>query len=175
MFAGKTARLIECLEAARVGGRRVLAVKHPLDSRYDPAQLHTHDGRTFPAVSIANAADLQPAASDAEVLGVDEAQFFGRCLVPTCEKLVAAGRTLIVAGIDHDTWGQPFPPLPELKALADEVEQRYAVCGVCGGPATFHQRMVPVVDGNLIGGPREFEPRCVAHFTPLPAPAPRYE
>ena len=174
MFAGKTARLIERLKAARAAGRRVAAFKHPLDTRYDPTHLITHDGGSFDALAVARANDVLAHAGDADVVGIDEAQFFGRELVAVCQKLRADGKTVIVAGIDHDTWGQPFPPLPQLKALADEVEQRHAPCTVCGQPATFHQRVAPVIDGQLVGGPGEYEPRCPAHFTPLPPPAPVY-
>ena len=175
MFSGKTGRLIELLEAERVTGRCVVACKHRLDARYDATRLATHDGQSFPAVATRNAAEVLSRAAEADVVGIDEAQFFGRPLTAVCQTLLSAGKTVIVAGIDHDTWGQPFPPLPELKALADEVEQRYARCTVCGRPAEFHQRMVPVIGGNLVGGPQEFEPRCAAHFTPLPPPAPAYE
>jgi thymidine kinase len=175
MFSGKTGRLIELLEAERAGERRVVACKHQLDARYDATRLATHDGRSFPAVAAADAGQVLARAGDADVVGIDEAQFFGRPLVAVCQTLIGAGKTVIVVGIDHDTWGQPFPPLPELKTLADEVEQRYARCTVCGQPAEFHQRMVPVIGGNLVGGPGEFEPRCAEHFTPLPPPAPVYE
>jgi thymidine kinase len=175
MFSGKTGRLIDRLEEAQSRGQRVVACKHPLDTRYAPHHLRTHDGRTFPARAVPNVAELLRYASHAETVGIDEAQFFGRPLVAACRTLVAQGQTVIVAGIDHDTWGQPFPPLPELKALAHEVEQRHAACAVCGAPAEFHQRMVPVVDGQLVGGPQEYQARCRRHFTPLPPPAPVYD
>ena len=42
MFAGKTTRLIELLRTAAAAGRRVLAVKHADDTRYDPTRLATH-------------------------------------------------------------------------------------------------------------------------------------
>jgi len=175
MFSGKTARLIERLETAVAAGRRVVACKHRLDRRYDPNRLITHDGRSFPAFSVGESTEIVPYAAGADVAGLDEAQFFGRPLIAVCQSLVAAGKTVVAAGIDHDTWGQPFPPLPQLKALADEVEQRHAPCAVCGEPAEFHQRMVPMVAGQLVGGPHEYQPRCAAHFTPLPPPAPIYE
>ncbi len=175
MFSGKTARLIEHLQAARAAGRRVVACKHRLDARYDPAHLATHDGRSFEAVAVANAGDILPAATDAAVVGIDEAQFFGGALVPVCQALTGAGGAVIVAGIDHDAWGRPFPPLPELCRRADAVERLAAPCTVCGRPAVYSQRIVPVRDDEMVGGPGEYEPRCPAHFTPLPPPAPHYE
>ncbi len=175
MFSGKTARLIEHLQAARAAGRRVVACKHRLDTRYDPAHLATHDGRSFDAVAVADAGDILSAATGAEVVGIDEAQFFGGALVPVCQTLTGVGVTVIVAGIDHDAWGRPFPPLPELCRRADVVEPLHAPCTVCGRPATYSQRVVPVKDDEMVGGPGEYEPRCPAHFTPLPPPAPHYE
>lgn len=174
MFSGKTARLIEHLRAARAAGRCVVACKHRLDTRYDPAHLATHDGRTFAAVAVANAGGILPAATDAQVVGIDEAQFFGGALVPVCRTLTSVGVAVIVAGIDHDAWGRPFPPLPDLCRQADAVELLHAPCAVCGRPAAYSQRVVPVTDDEMVGGPGEYEPRCRAHFTPLPPPAPHY-
>lgn len=172
MFAGKTARLIERLAAA--AGERVVACKHVLDSRYDPAHLATHDGRRFPAVAVPDPAAVERQAAEATVVGIDEAQFFGRALVAVCTRLRAAGGTVIVAGIHHDAWGQDFPPLPQLMALADEVELLHVPCTVCGRPAEYSQRLTPVPAGDMVGGPGDYEPRCGCCFEPLPGPRPVY-
>jgi thymidine kinase len=174
MFVGKTARLIERLRAVRDAGRRVVAFKHTLDVRYARDALATHDGLRFPASLLVNADEIPPRAGGAEVIGIDEAQFFGRRLVAVCEALRARGGQVIVAGIDYDAWGQPFPPLPSLKDIADSVEVMRASCRVCGEPAPFSQRMTPVVDGEMVGGPEDYEPRCARCFVPLPDPAPVY-
>ncbi|MBK9120752.1 MAG: thymidine kinase [Phycisphaerales bacterium] len=174
MFAGKTTRLIDQLVAAHLAGRRVLACKHHFDDRYDPAQLATHDRRRFQAVALETATEVLAEAATAEVIGIDEGHFFGRKLVGVCENLVARGCEVWVAGIDHDAWGQPFPPFPELKTIADEVEVLQIPCTVCRAPARYSQRLHPVTDGYMVGGPGDYEPRCAAHFQPLPPPAPEY-
>lgn len=174
MFAGKTAALIERLAEAQRAGRRVCAFKHAIDVRYQAARLATHDGHTFPAQVASTAADILAQRGDADVMGVDEAQFFGRPLVGACRTLVASGVDVLVVGIDHDAWGRPFPPLPELTRLADEVRVLSAPCRVCGRPARFSERLVPVTDPLMVGGPEAYEPRCAACFHPLPAPAPAY-
>lgn len=174
MFAGKTARLIDRLAAAGAAGRRVLACKHRLDARYHPTRLATHDGRSLDAVAVADAAEVAARAAAADVVGVDEAHFFGRPLLGVARALRAAGRAVVVAGIDRDAWGQPFPPLPELVGIADEVERLHAPCAVCGRPAVYSQRMVPVIGGQMVGGPGEYQPRCPEHFAPLPPPRPVY-
>jgi thymidine kinase len=167
MFAGKTARLIQRLQAAKAAGRRVSAFKHPLDSRYAPTELATHDGRRFPAQTVPDAAMVEVRAAAAEVVGIDEGQFFGPELLEICESLRKQGRHVIVAGIDHDTWGQPFAPFPQLKEVADSVELLHTPCRVCGEPARYSQRMIPVVDGQMVGGPEAYEPRCANCFVPL--------
>jgi len=170
MFAGKTGRLIERLLAAQARGQQVVAFKHTLDRRYAPGELATHDERHFPATALADPALIESRLGRAEIIGIDEAQFFGLPLVAVCQRLRAAGREIIAAGIDYDTWGRPFSPLPELRAIADDVELMDTPCRVCGSPARFSQRMVPVVDGQMVGGPQEYEPRCAACFVPWSGP-----
>lgn len=174
MFSGKTTRLIQLLSEFVTQGYRVTAYKHRLDARYDPVGLRTHDGTEFNAVPVADAAEIAEQISTAEVVGIDEAQFFGCPLICVCSDLRSAGRTVIVAGIDHDAWGQDFPPLPQLQEIADRVEHLHVPCTECGRPALYSQRIVPVTDADMVGGPNEYRPRCAAHFTPLPAPAPVY-
>ncbi|MBK9128267.1 MAG: thymidine kinase [Phycisphaerales bacterium] len=175
MFAGKTAMLIERLRAAEAAGRRVVAVKHALDARYASDCLATHDSRRFPARAVDAPEALVPLADGVDVVGVDEAQFFGVGLVEVVERLRRCGCDVVVAGIDHDAWGQDFPPLPLLARVADEDVVRTVPCTRCGRPARFSERVTPVVGEDLVGGPGDYRPRCAACFQPLPAPGPTYE
>ena len=168
MFAGKTARLIELLEAARAAGLTTAAFKHVLDRRYRDSELATHDNRHFPAEALAAAEEIETHAAGGQVIGVDEGQFFGPPLVETVLRLRTAGRRIIIAGIDYNAWGHDFGPFPKLKEIADAVEVLTRPCGVCGQPARYTQRMTPVVEGRMVGGPGEYEPRCETCFVPLP-------
>jgi thymidine kinase len=193
MFSGKTARLIGLLQAAAAAGRRVLAVKHAIDDRYDASHLATHDGRRFPAASARNAAEVmrlaagddavacreaavvEPAGRSArripfDVIGVDEAHFFGDELTDVCRALVRHGRSVIAVGLHHDAWGRPFAPLPALIELADVVTLLQAPCTGCGAPAEYSQRMTPVTDPLMIGGPEAYQARCAGCFVPLAPP-----
>lgn len=170
MFSGKTEWLIHRLRREQAAGRRVRAFKHAVDVRYDAEHLITHTDERFPATRAADADALLELAGDAEVVGIDEGQFFGGALVRVVRELAARGVTVLVAGITHDAWGRQFEPIPQLAALADEQFLRQAPCAVCGRASPFTQRMVPVRDGQMVGGPEEYEPRCVEHFEPLPGP-----
>lgn len=169
MFAGKTAQLIERLRAAEAAGRRTLAVKHAIDDRYASGELATHDGRRHAAAVCRDAAEVAAAAAArrAEVVGIDEVQFFGRELVEVCRALAAGGVDVIAVGLEHDAWGRPFAPVPQLLELADRVTVMTVPCRRCGAAAHFTQRMTPVIDGDMIGGPGDYEPRCAACFRPL--------
>lgn len=174
MFAGKTKLLIERLSEAQRAGRRVLAIKHALDARYESTAMATHDGERFPAYAMSDADEVARRAVDADVIGLDEGQFFGARLIDVAAQLKSAGKRLIVAGIDFDAWKRPFPPFPQLKALADQIDVRTAPCRACGQPARHSQRMVPVTDEFMVGGLESYEPRCGDCFVPLPQPAPDY-
>jgi thymidine kinase len=76
----------------------------------------------------------------------------------------------LVAGITNDSWGRPFVPIPELCALAGTEVVRRAPCRVCGRPSPYTQRMTPVNTEFMVGGAGDYEPRCAAHFSPLPGP-----
>lgn len=169
MFAGKTSALIAALRDAAASGLRTVAIKHSLDARYARTDLATHDGRSFPAFVAARAVDILPLAEDADVIAIDEAQFFGEALVAAAERLRQSGKRVIIAGIDFDIWGRPFAPLPQLRRIADAVREFHIPCTRCGAPATLNQRVTPIVDGQLVGGPSDYEPRCPACFVPCAA------
>lgn len=167
MFSGKTERLIARLRAAQTAGRRVGAIKHNIDDRYDPNALITHTEDRFPAVRVGSAVEIEPAAREWDVVGIDEGHFWGTALVDAVERLVRSGRRVIVVTIQFDAWGRPFPPTPQLDEMADEVVHLYAPCRVCGRPARFSQRMVPVHSNVMVGGAEAYEPRCRKCFVPL--------
>jgi thymidine kinase len=166
MFAGKTAELIDRLRRGAEAGLRVRAFKHRLDARYRAIELATHDGRAYPALAVSDVAAIAEAARELDVLGVDEAQFFGPPIVELCAELRTAGKRVIVVGIDFNIRGRPFRPFPELKAMADEVCIMHHPCDGCGAPAVYSQRIAPIVDGNMVGGRAEYSPRCEACFVP---------
>jgi thymidine kinase len=174
MFSGKTTRLIATVAAARAAGQRVQSCKHAVDDRYDPQQLVTHDRQAAPAVALADARALLAEAAGFDLVAIDEGHFFGRALVDVVLKLRARDCAVVVAGLDHDAWGQAFPGMAALKARADVVDRLHVPCVLCGRPARFSQRLVPVDRVDMVGGPAEYSPRCAACFEPLASPPPRY-
>jgi thymidine kinase len=45
------------------------------------------------------------------------------------------GLWIIVAGLDTDFVGRPFPPIPDLLSTAESITKVLAICMRCGNPA----------------------------------------
>jgi len=175
MFSGKTEELIRRLRRAKIARQRVEIFKPAIDTRFSEADVVSHDERTIPCTGVHAAEQILLLSAEADVIGVDEAQFFSLDLVRVCDHLARSGKRVVVAGLDQDFLGRPFEPIPQLMAVAEFVTKLHAVCVVCGGPANHSQR---VVDGGarlLLGAGEAYEPRCRTHFEPesaTPTPLP---
>ncbi len=166
MFSGKTEELIRRLRRARIARQRVEIFKPAIDNRYAEDAVVSHDEQTIQSTPVGTAEQILLLADDADVVGIDEAQFFGAELVPVCERLARDGKRVIVAGLDQDYRGRPFEPVPALMAVAEHVTKLHAVCVRCGAPANHSQRIVAGGGRLLLGAAEAYEPRCRRHFVP---------
>jgi len=164
MFSGKTTELVRRLMHARMAGAGVLGIKPVSDQRYHDQDISTHTGDRFPAATISVAAEIGPLARVPGVVGIDEAHFFGVPLLEECVRLVAAGKRVIVAGVERDHRGGPFEPFPNLLCEADEVLKLSGPCAVCGRPAVHSQRMIASEEAIVVGGAGMYQARCRACF-----------
>jgi len=110
--------------------------------------------------------------SATKLVAVDEAHFFDHGLVEVTRTLVAGGMDVVVTSLNIGSWGQPFAVTEQLRSLSDAEVSLTAACAVCGGPAVRTQRLTPIVDGELVGGPESYEPRCDKCWRPPPEPVP---
>jgi thymidine kinase len=169
MFAGKTEELLRRVRRAVIAGRRVVVFNHALDVRHGTDRLASHVGLDFPSIAASTPADVEDAvSSDAEVVAIDEAQFFGPELVPVVTRLAARGLVVIVAGLDVTFDGRPFEPMPSLMALAESVDKLTAICSVCGEDAVFHVRVAAATGSTAVseanvGGTESYQARCRRH------------
>jgi len=175
MFSGKTEELIRRVKRARLARQRVQAFKPRIDDRYDPSCIVSHEAIALDAIAVATSESLEARVEPGtHVVAIDEAQFFDRGIVDVCDRLANRGLRVIAAGLDQDYLGRPFPPMPELMAIAEEVTKVHAVCTVCGSAASRSQRLIPEATTVLIGGAGSYEARCRACFEPRELPrAPR--
>lgn len=169
MFSGKTEELIRRLRRAQFARQRVEIFKPAFDARYDESAVVSHDENVIPSTPVDTASQILLLAGEADVVGIDEAQFFDLDLVGACQRLARAGKRVIAAGLDQDYRGHPFEPVPQLMAVAEHVTKLHAVCVVCGAPANHSQRIQDSDQRVLLGARETYEPRCRQCFQPPPA------
>jgi thymidine kinase len=111
-------------------------------------------------------ASLFPRLEEVEVVGIDEVQFFSEEIIELALELVQLGKRVVMAGLDTTFAGEPFGPVPNLMAIADEVTKLSAVCMVCGAPAIHTQRLGQSQELVVVGAAGLYEARCRTHFEP---------
>lgn len=168
MYSGKTEELIRRLIRARIAKQGVVVFKPAIDTRYGVESVVTHAGMSFPCRPIQSAQEILSGLEDEQVVGIDEAQFFDAALPDIVEQLASVGRRVVIAGLDLDSDGRPFGPMPQLMAMAEEVTKPTAVCTTCGGSATRSQRMVRNWERVLLGSTGAYDARCRKHWKPGP-------
>ncbi len=164
MFSGKTEELIRRLRRAQYAKLRIEIFKPSIDTRYDESAIVSHDANSIPSTPVQNAEAILLLINNADVVGIDEAQFFDAALPSVCEQLASKGIRVIVAGLDMDYLGKPFGPMPALMAIAEYVTKVQAVCVQCGNPASHSYRTVENNAQVLLGEKENYEPRCRACF-----------
>ncbi len=160
MFSGKTEELIRRLNRARIAKQKVEIFKPAIDTRYDENDIVSHDAKAIPSTPVQNAAQILFYAEDFEVVGIDEAQFFGAELVTVCNDLANKGKRVIVAGLDMDYLGKPFGPIPPLMAIAEYVTKVHAICMRCGNLANYSHRTIKNDKLVVLGETDAYEPLC---------------
>ena len=68
----------------------------------------------FDQLLFLHSSNIRLLATNVDVVGIDEAQFFDDEIVAVCNDLANRGIRVIVAGLDMDFKGNPFGPMPAL-------------------------------------------------------------
>lgn len=160
MYSGKTEELIRRLKRAGIARQKVEIFKPDTDIRYDETAVVSHNDNRIPSTPVPAAVNILLLASEADVIGIDEAQFFDEGLVEVCTILANRGKRVIVAGLDMDFRGMPFGPIPKLMAIAEEVTKVHAVCMDCGYTANFSHRLNDNEKLVLLGEKDLYVPLC---------------
>lgn len=167
MFSGKTEELIRRANRAKIAGQQVVVVKPKIDNRYSEEEVVSHNQNAIPSVVVSNADQIILLASDAQVICIDEAQFFDLNILDVVNYLANSGKRIIIAGLDMDFQGKPFEPIPQLLAIAEFITKLHAVCMDSGAMASFSERLTQDDKKVLIGAKESYLPKSRAHFKPF--------
>jgi thymidine kinase len=160
MFSGKTEELIRRLKRAKFARQRVEIFKPAVDTRYNEDNVVSHDETSIKSTPVQAASQILLLASDVDVVGIDEAQFFDNELAAVCNILANDGIRVIVAGLDMDYTGQPFGPIPSIMSTAEYVTKVHAICIECGNLAQYSHRLVEDDNLVLLGETDRYVPLC---------------
>jgi thymidine kinase len=167
MFSGKSEELIRRLRRARIARKRVQVFKPVLDDRYSADEIASHSDQRMKSDVVQSAKEiLEKLDWRTQVIGIDEANFFGPPLVEIAGQLADTGKQVIIAGLDTDYLGRPFPPMPDLLCVAESITKTLAICMRCGNPAKHTQRLVESDDLIVVGATGMYEARCRRCFEP---------
>ena len=160
MFSGKTEELLRRLKRAKFAKLKLEIYKPIIDTRYDNKKIVSHDENFINSIAVKNSSDIIDLVKNADVVAIDEAQFFTDDLSKTCNTLAHAGIRVIVAGLDMDFLGNPFGQMPKLLSIAEHVTKVHAICLDCGNVASYSFRKNN--DGKLVslGEKNNYKPLC---------------
>lgn len=160
MFSGKTEELIRRLKRAQIAKLNVEIFKPSIDVRYDEIDIVSHNQNAIRSTPVNAAEEILLLSGNCDVVGIDEAQFLDSSVADVCNKLAFQGKRVIVAGLDMDSKGLPFGPIPELLAIAEYVTKVHAICVKCGDIAHFSFRKIDADSLVLLGEHDIYEARC---------------
>lgn len=161
MFSGKTEELIRRLKRAQFANQKIAVFKPVVDNRYSDVDVVSHDLHSVTSKPISSPSEMLEIADDVQVVGIDEAQFFDSSLVEVCKTLANEKKVrVIIAGLDTDYLGVPFGPMPQLMAIAEDVQKVHAICVKCGSLANHSHRLTKSKELVVLGEKDSYEPLC---------------
>jgi len=160
MFSGKTEELIRRMKRAQFAKLNIKIFKPCIDVRYSEDDVVSHDAHSIPSTPIDAPAKMLEMIGQADVIGIDEAQFFDGSIVEVVQTLANNGIRVIIAGLDTDFLGKPFGPMPALMAVAEDIQKVHAICVKCGSPANHSHRLSKSSELVVLGETDIYEPLC---------------
>src|SRR5271170_4884623 len=84
MFSGKTEELIRRMKRAQIANLKTEIFKPAIDNRYDAVNVVSHDENAIVSQPVQHSQNILLLAHDADVVGIDEAQFFDDGIINVC-------------------------------------------------------------------------------------------
>ena len=131
-----------------------------MDSRYSKEKIVSHNQSEIKSTAVGFANDILLQATDSDVVGIDEAQFFDEEIVRVVNLLANSGKRVILAGLDMDYRAIPFKPMDQLLSIAEYVTKVNAICMNCGEVASYTHRRTKSTKTVVLGEKDIYEALC---------------
>ena len=168
MSCGKTEELLRRVRRCIIAKKKVMVISPDVDTRAGGDYIESRNGLWLDAIKVKHSMQIMNAVKDAQIIAIDELQFFDSNIVKVISKLMSEGKKVIGTGLELDFKAEPFGSMPELMCIATKVDKLHAVCMKCGcEEATRTQRLIdgkpadkssPII---MIGGDETYEARCI--------------
>ena len=168
MSCGKTEELLRRIRRCIIAKKKVVVISPDVDTRTGGDYIESRNGLWLDAVKVRHSIQIMSLVKDAQIVAIDELQFFDSNIVPVITELMKQGKKVIGTGLELDFKAEPFGYMPQLMCIATKVDKLHAVCMKCGcEEATRTQRLIDgkPADKNspliMIGGDETYEARCI--------------
>lgn len=170
MFSGKSTEIIRLINRFKVLNKKIIAINHSLDDRYDGdnAKIITHDKVKMNCLKLESLMpfSLTEEYKEAEVIVIEEGQFFADLFDFVVKSIDIEGKRVIVAGLDGDYLRRPFGDMLRIIPYAEEVKKLEALCLMCndGTAAHFTKRIGVSEKRDLVGSNDKYIAVCRKHY-----------
>ena len=158
MFSSKSVMMFFAYDRGVIAEKKVLAFKPKLDERFGANVIKSRSlEQTLEAINISDISELLN--YDADVYIIDEFQFLeGNVL--TIQEMANNGKIFHISGLDMTDDGKPFGHMPELLAIADQVNKGVAVCNDCKQENAIYSFFLGKKDKDIVVGNKEYISLC---------------
>lgn len=160
MFSGKSTELLRQGERYTFAKKKVVYLKPAFDDRYSVDEIVNHNGRRIQAINTPLNNICVDEIFEAEVILIDEIQFYDRCIIQQIKDLINKGYYVYCSGLDMDYKGNIFEITVTLMGIADEVNKLHAVCKICGEDAVYSKKINNSKKRIELGSEETYIPVC---------------
>ena len=168
MWAGKSSTVLGTLRRYSSIGWKVLVLTSSLDNRYGTGMVVSHDQEKYPALSVETLMTVvtDKQYEDAQLIMIDEAQFFSDLFPFVLRAIDYDAKHVIVVGLDGDSDRKPFGDILRLIPHCDKVTKITSFCSECkdGTPALFSFYRANKAEQISVGHANQYEPLCRKHY-----------
>jgi len=158
MFSSKSVMMFFAYDKSKIADKKVLAFKPKKDDRFGSGVIKSRSlEQTLEAINISDLSELQN--YDADVYIIDEFQFLeGDIFI--IQRMANEGKIFHISGLDMTAEGKPFGLMPELLAIADQVNKGVAICNDCKQENAIHSYFLGKKNEDVRIGDSEYIPLC---------------
>jgi thymidine kinase len=171
MFSGKSSEIIKTISRFESIGKKILAINHSFNNRYNSTGISTHNGMKYEnCITLSNLSSISTDSKqfvEADVIIIEELQFFEDAVENITDWVDCHKKYVFAVGLSGDFNRKPFAPIANLIPLCDKLTKLDAFCKICGDGtcASFSKKIVGNSDKIVeVGADDIYVATCRKHY-----------